>query len=141
MSEEFYDAAIRHWYDGRILEENMEYDNAVCMQGFAAECALKKIIQVAYPIDVIKKYGHDGDKLLDDICVLLMNDSSMLAALDPALGLRLQDVHLSELLFKNHPERRYYKDGIYSKNDVEACRHDAEKIINEMLRLCIEGYI
>lgn len=42
MEEDFFEAAIRHWYDGKLLEEEQEYDNAVCMQGFAAECALKK---------------------------------------------------------------------------------------------------
>ena len=41
--ENFYEAAVRHWIDGTILQEQEEYDNAVCMQGFAAECALKKL--------------------------------------------------------------------------------------------------
>ena len=44
-NEDFYEAAIRHWIGGRILEREEEYDNAVCMQGFAAECALKKIME------------------------------------------------------------------------------------------------
>ena len=44
MGENYYDVAVRHWIDGKILEENEEYDNAVCMQGFSAECALKKIL-------------------------------------------------------------------------------------------------
>ena len=43
--ENFYEAAVRHWIDGTILQEQEEYDNAVCMQGFAAECALKKIME------------------------------------------------------------------------------------------------
>lgn len=43
--EDFYGAAVRHWVDGAILEEQGEYDSAVCMQGFAAECALKKILE------------------------------------------------------------------------------------------------
>ena len=30
--EEFYEAAVRHWIDGTILEQQEEYDNAVCMQ-------------------------------------------------------------------------------------------------------------
>lgn len=37
--ENFYEAAIRQWVDGKILEEEGEYDNAVCLQGFAADCA------------------------------------------------------------------------------------------------------
>lgn len=141
MNEDFYDAAVRHWYDGKLLEEEMEYDNAVCMQGFAAECALKKIMQSAYPIELIRKYGHDGDSLLDVICVLLIHDGTLFATLDPALYLRLQDMHISDLLFSGHPERRYYQDGVYNKTDAEICRHDAEKILKEMFRLYVEGYI
>lgn len=34
MEENFYDAAVRHRIDGKILEESEEYDSAVCMQGF-----------------------------------------------------------------------------------------------------------
>ena len=102
--EEFFDAAVRHWYDGKLLEENMEYDTAVCMQGFAAECALKKIMQTAYPVKNIRKYGHFGEALLKDLCVMLLNDNSLLTALDPALGLRLQSIKISNILFKEHPQ-------------------------------------
>ena len=45
MKESFFDASIRHWYDACILESAGEYDNAVCLHGFAAECALKTIFQ------------------------------------------------------------------------------------------------
>ena len=51
--EEFYEAAVRHWIDGTILEQQEEYDNAVCMQGFAAECALKKIMETARSIVIM----------------------------------------------------------------------------------------
>ena len=48
--EDFYEAAVRHWIDGIILEEQNEYDNAVCMQGFAAECALKRVWKKYAPL-------------------------------------------------------------------------------------------
>lgn len=45
MQENFFDAAIRNWQDAYILEKADEYDNAVCLHGFAAECSLKAILQ------------------------------------------------------------------------------------------------
>ncbi len=139
--EEFYDAAIRNWYDAVLLIENREYDNAVCMLGFAAECSLKKIMHKIYPMEEIRKYSHDGERLLEDLCVILLNDNELLATLDPALGFRLRDIIISNILFEDHPQRRYYKDGTYSKNDSDICKKDAEKIIREMLRLYIDGYV
>lgn len=35
-AENFYEAAIRHWIGGAILEEQEEYANAVCMPALAA---------------------------------------------------------------------------------------------------------
>ena len=139
--EEFFEAAVRHWYDGKILEENAEYDNAVCMQGFAAECALKKIIQTAYSIEVIKKYGHSGKEMLQDMCLMLLNDNPLFSMLDPTLGLRMSELNISDILFQDHPARRYYKDNIYTAEDARLCRMDAEKVIHEMLRLYVDGYI
>ena len=43
------------------------YDNAVCMQGFAAECALKSIFQQCISRENVVKYGHNIKLLLQDI--------------------------------------------------------------------------
>ncbi len=141
MSENFYDASIRHWYNGKLSEMEGEYDNAVCMQGFAAECALKKILNSAYPIEKIIKYSHGGASLFDDICMMLTNDNSMLSILDPASGLRLSQINLSEKLFENHPERRYFSDGVYTREIAIECRKNTEEFMNEMFQLYIDGYI
>lgn len=141
MDENFYDAAIRHWYNGKLSESKGEYDNAVCMQGFAAECALKKILSTVYPIENIIKYSHGGTRLFDDICMMLTNDNSLLSILDPASGLRLSQIDLSVKLFENHPERRYFRDGVYNREQAKACRKNAEEFMKEMFRLYIDGYI
>ena len=67
MHENYFDASVRHWYDAQILEDAGEYDNAVCMQGFAAECALKSIFQQCISRENVVKYGHNIKLLLQDI--------------------------------------------------------------------------
>lgn len=141
MEENFYDAAVRHRIDGKILEESEEYDSAVCMQGFSAECALKKILLKGISGDIIKKYSHEGNIMFQDLVMMLMNDNEALSILDPACGLRLSNISLPQVLFENHPERRYYSDGKYSEEDARLCRESAEQILSEMFRLYLDGYI
>ena len=139
--EDFYEASIRHWIDGCILEENEEYDNAVCLQGFAAECALKRIMERLCVSSVIRKYSHSGDMLFQDIVMILAGDIGLTMMIDPGCVLRLSQIALPEILFQDHPERRYFKDGTYTKIDVEACRNAVGCLIREMAFLRLYGYI
>ncbi len=141
MEEDFFEAAIRHWYDGKLLEEEQEYDNAVCMQGFAAECALKKILLSRLQREEVVRYGHNLEVLFQDLQMLLTSDRDMISILDPAAGFRLSKINLSAILFENHPDRRYYSDGKYSSEDARVCRECAEVLLAEMCRLYIDGYI
>lgn len=140
-NEDFYDAALRHWIDGEILEGQQEYDNAVCMQGFAAECALKAILRVGCPDEIIRKYGHYGEELFRDVVMMLSGDIHLAAMTDPATGLRLSQIVLPDILFRNHPERRYYMDGNYSREDAEQCCNAAGSLIREITRLRLDGYM
>jgi len=139
--EEFYEAAIRHWMGGIILEQQEEYDNAVCMQGFAAECALKKIMDKINSGGDSTEYSHYGDILFQDIKMMLDGDFALTTMLDPACGLRLSAISIPEVLFKLHPERRYFRDGIYTKTDAELCRNAVEQLIREMTYMHLDGYI
>ncbi len=139
--ENFYEAAIRHLYDGKVLEQREEYDNAVCMQGFAAECALKKMLERVCSREEVRRYSHFGDVLFEDIKMMLLGDMGLTAIIDPACALRLSAILLPEILFSNHPERRYFEDGIYSKEDAEACKNAAEALVKEMVYMCLDGYI
>lgn len=95
--EEFYEAAIRHWMDGTILEQQEEYDNAVCMQGFAAECALKKIMDRINLGGDSTEYSHYGESLFQDIKMILDGDFALTTMLDPACGLRLSAISIPEV--------------------------------------------
>ena len=100
MHENFFDAAIRNWQDAYILEKADEYDNAVCLHGFAAECSLKAILQEGISRDVVIKYGHNIDLLLNDILSFSENDIKIASILDPSLGLRLSGIRLEDILFR-----------------------------------------
>lgn len=141
ICENFYDAAFRHWIDGCILENEEEYDNAVCMQGFAAECALKAILQYGLSAEAVRKYSHSGKELLDDIEMMLLGDMYLAALMDPEVGLRLSQILFPEVLFKHHPERRYYQDETYSRSDAESCREAVTGLIKEITRLSLDGYM
>jgi hypothetical protein len=44
--ENYADAALRHWHDAQLLEEENRVENADHLYGFAAECAIKKVLAV-----------------------------------------------------------------------------------------------
>lgn len=140
--ENFYEAAVRHWIDGGILEANGEYDNAVCMAGFAAECALKAMLETGYAVHKIRKaYGHRGNEIMQDITVMLQGDMQLATVLDPEYGLRLSGIILPGALFSDHPDRRYRQDYIYSREDAESCLNAAYALIKEMASMRIDGYL
>lgn len=149
LDENFYEAAIRHWIGGCVLEEAEEYDSAVGMHGFAAECVLKKIWermlwkmeQTADAGSKPKDYRHFGEILFRDIAMMFSGGTGVTDVIDPAGGLRLAKIHLPQVLFQKHPDRRYFRDNLYSAEDARICRMAAQKLIWEMVRMRLDGYI
>lgn len=43
--ENYADAAIRHWKDANLLEDNNAVENADQLLGLAAECAIKSVLE------------------------------------------------------------------------------------------------
>lgn len=86
MEEHFYEAAIRHYVDGTILQQEECSDNAVYLYGNSAECALKSLIKVfcgERSRDILQfKYGHDGVNLKEDLFGFITN-ASIAPSLDP----------------------------------------------------------
>lgn len=143
MGENFYEAAIRHLTDGRILQKEECYDNAVYLYGYAAECALKSMITVyCGNADgfLRRAYSHSGADILNDLYLFVVNESAA-PMLDPALGMKLQKYVLPEVLFWAHPERRYLANGQFDEGDADACRGAAEFLVNEMVSQHIDGYL
>jgi len=90
---------------------------------------------------VTRKYSHSGEMLFQDIIMILAGDIGLTTMIDPACVLRLSQITLPEIVFQHHPERRYFKDGIYAKKDVEVCRNAVDGLIREMALLRLDGYL
>lgn len=145
--EHYYEAAIRHFIDGCLLNREECYDNAVGLFGNSAECALKSLIVVFCGTNsgniLQYGYGHKGTDLISDLYNFIVNstNSSVSLSLDPALGLKLNDFTLPDALFRDHPERRYFENDRFNKDDADHCKKATEFLINEMIRQHIDGYI
>ena len=144
MEEHYYEAGIRHFIDGSILMQKECFDNAVCLYGNSAECALKCLMAVfcgeTGRFILQHGYGHKGLILKNDLYGFVTN-SSITPLLDPILGLKLQDFEVPECLFQDHPERRYDKNGRFNQHDAESCEGAARFLMNELIRQHIDGYI
>ena len=140
-NEDFYEAAIRHWIGGRIFGREEKDDKTVCMQGFAAECALKKIMEKIEFFEFAKKYSHSGDELFRDVKMLLLGDMVSAVMIHPGLGLKLSSIALPKIVFDDHPARRYFEDDIFSMADARDCQNAAELLIREMVSMRLDGYL
>lgn len=142
--ENYYEAAIRHFIDGNILKQADCWDNAVCLYGNSAECALKSLMEVYCGVEnkqiLQYKYGHDGETLNSDLYGFVTN-TSITPVLDPILALKLQMFNLPEILFKDHPDRRYDKNGRFSIVDAALCKKATEFLIKELIMQHLDGYI
>ena len=128
----------KYWKRGRG-----EYDNAVCLQGFAAECARKAILREGYSryinadgtwrASVLKKYGHGGTELLGDLEMMLLNDLELASV--PGSGQRpaaFRDRTSGGVVFGTSGTK-IFSDGVYGSEDAENCRRGAEKVVKEMV--------
>ncbi|MDE7325899.1 MAG: hypothetical protein K2N63_06455 [Lachnospiraceae bacterium] len=144
MNEKFYEAALRHFVDAGILKVQECYDNAVYLYGNSAECALKTMIKTYCGVNskniFMNKYKHDLKKIAGDLFSFVVN-SSTIALLDPALGLKQQIFTVPEVLFRDHPERRYEGNGIFTLGDAEECERAVHIMIDEMIKQYMDGYI
>jgi hypothetical protein len=66
MPEHFEDAALRHWHDANILDQNNRTDNADQLYGIAAECAIK-VALLLIPQCVNPETGRLSDRYLAHI--------------------------------------------------------------------------
>ena len=87
------------------------------------------------------RYGHKTDLLLQDILALDANGMETASILNPSLGLRLSGIQLESILFADHPQRRYFEDEYFNREDAVTCRENALKYLKEMIKLYMDGYI
>lgn len=123
----FEAAANRHYIDGKMLEDAKRFDNAGYHYGFAAECAVKHLLQIAH-----RPQGHVPVARSDDpiwahfpalrTMALMAISSRAQSRLNTMLG---HDSFMQEW----STNMRYSENGGVSPQRVEKWRDDAHKVI------------
>lgn len=138
MQDSFSSSAGRHLRDAQTLSSAQRWDNAVYLAGYAVECSFKVLIEQNFKSGqhTAKKYGHDLTELQGKAI-------ERLRILYPILDQKLPISRMDEtVLAKSHPERRYARSGLWSKNEAELAVQIATEIHRDtILRLVLDGSV
>ncbi|MFM5998586.1 MAG: HEPN domain-containing protein [Dolichospermum sp.] len=137
LSESFPQAAARHLHDAKILLDKQRWDNAVYLAGYVVECSFKVLVEVYIPEGktAVKKYGHDLTELQGKAM-------DRLRLIYPVLMQLPASRTMGTVLDQYHPERRYYKSGIWNQTQAEEAVNTAEEIYQEIIpKLVLDGKI
>jgi HEPN domain-containing protein len=138
MQESFSSAAGRHLQDAQILLQTQRWDNAVYLAGYVVECSFKLLIEQYFKNDkaAVKKYGHDLTELEG-------RAMERLRVLYPILDKQLPTSRTSDsVLAQDHPERRYARSELWTKEQAKLAVQRAEEIYREIIsKLVLNGSI
>jgi HEPN domain-containing protein len=138
MQESFSALASRHLQDAQILLKEKRWDNAVYLAGYVVECSFKVLVEQYFPNDrgAVKKYGHDLTKLEGKAM-------ERLRVLYPILDRQLPTSRIDGTVLANkHPERRYFKSGLWTESQAKTSVERAEEIYREIIpKLVLNGLI
>ncbi|MFM6753904.1 MAG: HEPN domain-containing protein [Dolichospermum sp.] len=137
LSESFPQAAARHLHDAKILLDKQRWDNAVYLAGYVVECSFKVLVEVYIPEGktAVKKYGHDLTELQGKAM-------DRLGLIYPVLMQLPASRTMGTVLDQYHPERRYYKSGIWNQTQAEEAVNKAEEIYQQIIiKLVLDGKI
>lgn len=135
LSESFPQAAARHLHDAKILLDKQRWDNAVYLAGYVVECGFKVLVEVYIPEGktAVKKYGHDLTELQGKAMDRLLLIYPVLMQLPASRT-------MGTVLDQYHPERRYYKSGIWNQTEAKEAVNRAEEIYQEIIpKLVLDG--
>ncbi len=122
--EDYRAAALRHWQDAGLLENNNRLENADHHYGFAAECAIKKAL-VSLPSFVNsgsldKRFKTHINELWGRIAL------SSLQKAYPSLCALLK---ASDPYNNWHVDQRYFSDGRITQANVDSHKGSARRIL------------
>lgn len=122
--ENYTEAALRHWKDAKLLEEKNCMENADHHYGFAAECALKKVL-VSLP--AFSSTGVLEKTYKEHVNILWgkVNYQSLQKSY-PALSAYLKSTNpFSDW----HVNQRYSEDGGISKATMESHKKSTSRLL------------
>ena len=128
-------ASMRHYFDGTILQNHGRFDNAMCHYAFSAECWIKLML---YHYLNVSFHRHD---MMEDIMAHLHDYYEMLGFANPELYPILKLSIPPEVLFDNHPDRRYWGDLPYSESQVSECQRFVESLMDNLVLAVLDGKV
>lgn len=136
MSDNYPAAAMRHYRDAVILQENGRLDNAMCHYAFCAECFVKVLYD-----NVCHTGGRGLGHKIEQAYASLVDFYSFICMRDAKTEIMLGNDALPDCLFKNHPARRYWDDITYTEEDVQEVKALTERMMQELVMQLIDGRI
>ena len=138
MQESFSQAAGRHLQDAKILCEQERWYNAVYLAGYVVECSFKVLVELYFSNDpkAVKNYGHDLNELEGKAM-------ERLRVLYPRLDSQIPNEPIAgTILAKDHPERRYAKSALWTKEEAQLAVQTAAEIYRKIIpNLVLNGLI
>ena len=136
MAESFIQAAGRHLHDAEILLVQHRWDNAVYLAGYLIECTFKVLVEEYINNEACKKFGHDLRELQG-------KGIERLRIIYPILDAQLPISRTNgTVLTDYHPQRRYFRSGLWNENEAKEAVERAAEIYNEIIpRLILDGKI
>lgn len=125
--ENYADAALRHWHDAQLLEKEERVANADHLYGFAAECAIKKVLVVLPAFSTTglleEEYKKHVNSLWEKVNYQSLHKSY------PKLSALLKSTNpFSDW----HVKQRYFAEGQISKAAMESHKKSASRLLGSV---------
>lgn len=136
MEESFIQAAARHLHDAEILLNQQRWDNAIYLAGYVVECTFKVLVDKYISDRDCSKFGHNLTELQG-------KGIERLRIIYPTLDTQLPISRTNETVLADyHPQRRYFKSGLWNESEAREAVKRAAEIYNEIIpRLILDGRI
>lgn len=137
MHSDFLDASKRHWDDAESLYANQRWANADHLYGLAAECGLKRLMQVfGMQTDAGGKPVLGDDSVHGNAIWLRYETYRGNSPLGPRYGLP------NGLPFSNwHIAHRYANQSNFNSQIIEPHRNGASAVIVLLKQAELEGFL
>lgn len=137
--DNFQEAAARHFIDAEILFNESRIDNSLCHYAFSTECIIKATVQNLLPgtASIRRSIGHDITGTWDNISALI----DLSETFDSESSVLLAQLTIPNLLFDNHPDRRYYADSSYTAEDIGDSKKSVGILFEKFLSYKIDGIL
>ncbi|MCI8591477.1 MAG: hypothetical protein HFI88_03820 [Lachnospiraceae bacterium] len=133
-NDHFPEAAVRHFVDGKILQDADRADNAMCHYAFSAECAMKAIYE-----QICANRGYRLNHNVEEAWRDMQQYHAALQILDAKAGTLLGSRRIPEELFDGHPGRRYARDKGYTEGEMQGAGIFAEFLVRKLVSEVLNG--